>query len=517
MRILKRPFCLFFVFLFFAKTSSSQIWEKKYGYPNVSEQSMSSMSNYDDGFVLAVRANNQTGLWLIKTNKNGQILYSHTIYIQDYTFFSGSTIETYDGGTVTSGGYASLGTGGWLYPNIISIDNCGNLLWCKHIAINGGWALRIKEVSSGNYVLHTINASNNFPIERNQLWGIDSTGKINWHNQIVPEDEVPFNGTYIFDFSLTSDRGYLLTGYCYYPDPQNPGWDRLQYLLVKTDSIGNAEWIQPNGLDTNNIGALYSCIQHGNAYYSVGFWYGPVDTIVPPCVNKYDLNGNLIYSRILHSDTLNNMLVDVDVLNDSTLAMVGKCTHGYYDWIYMGVFTADTSGNLIHSMQNENGAPLEECLSVTSDEKLLCTGYTPISGLPHFDAFAIKLNANLEYDSIYTQPFTYDSLCPYPIVSDTLVCDCEPFVSVKEAQQARQTLLIKPNPATEWFTAEVPYTLPKTGTLRVYDMQGRLQYETLLPPGTKQISLNCSTWKRGIYLVHCLGSGIELSGKLIVD
>jgi hypothetical protein len=199
--------------------------------------------------------------------------------------------------------------------------------------------------------------------------------------------------------------------------------------------------------------------------------------------------------------------------------MSGRCNHSYYGDIYTGLFTSDTSGLLIKSIQNKSGSCYEECLSVSSDKKILCTGYTPINyqNLNQLDVFAIKLNANLEYDSIYTQPFTYDSLCPYPIVSDTLVCDCEPFVSVKQAQQARQTLLIKPNPATEWFTAEVPYTLPKTCTLRVYDMQGRLHYETLLPPGTKQISLNCSTWKRGIYLVHCLGSGIELSGKLIVD
>jgi hypothetical protein len=184
------------------------------------------------------------------------------------------------------------------------------------------------------------------------------------------------------------------------------------------------------------------------------------------------------------------------------------------------VFIADTMGNLQKSFTRTDlvVGQYGDQVAKMRDNKFVIPCQSPI-GWPgaNTDVVAIKLNANLEYDSIYTQPFTYDSLCPYPIVSDTLVCDCEPFVSVKQAQQARQTLLIKPNPATEWFTAEAPYALPKTCTLRVYDMQGRLQYETLLPPGTKQISLNCSTWKRGIYLVHCLGSGIELSGKLIVE
>lgn len=515
MRIYKRTFCLFFVFLFFSKISISQIWEKKYGLPYLTEFCNSSTTTYDNGLLLANRINNQSALWLLKTDRNGQALYSHTIGIQGYTFFSGSTIETNNGGIITSGGYALLGSGGWSYPNIISIDNCGNLLWCKYIPLEG-YSYRIKESRPGNYVLHTRYASNNFPIERNQLWGIDSTGKINWFNQIVPEDEVPFNGTEINDFALTSDNGFLLSGYCYYPDPQNPGWDRLQYLLVKTDSIGNAEWIQPNGLDTNNIGALYSCIQHGNAYYSVGFWYGPVDTIVPPCLNKYDLNGNLIYSSILHSDTLNNMLVDVDVLNDSTLAMVGKCTHGYFDWIYMGVFTADTSGNLLRSMQNENGSPLEECLSISMDEKIFCTGLTPIGYSSPWDAFAIKLNANLEYDSIYTQPFTYDSLCPYPIVSDTILCNCEPFVSVKEAKEAQQSLSIMPNPATDGFTVGFENVFQQVGTLRVYDVLGRIQTEEVLPPGQKQTKISSGSWKPGLYLVRYQSGGKVMSGKVLI-
>ncbi len=517
MKIRKNVFYLIFLFISFSNTVVSQIWERNYGFPNSIEFCYSSTTTYDNGLVLANRINNQTALWLIKTDRNGQILHSLTINIQGNDFLSNSTKETYNGGIITSGGYAKLGTGGWSYPNVISFDNCGNYLWCKYIPINHGWTHRIKEASPGNYVLHTRYAPITVPIKRNQLWGIDSTGQINWLNQIVPEDEVPFNGAEINDFALTSDNGFLLSGYCYYPDPQNPGWDRLQYMLVKTDSIGNAEWIQPNGLDTNNIGALYSCIQHGDAYYSVGFWYGPVDTIVPPCLNKYDLNGNLIYSSILHSDTLNNMLVDVDVLNDSTLAMVGKCTHGYYDWIYIGVFTADTSGNLLRSMQNENGSPLEECLSISTDQKIFCTGLTPIGYSSPWDAFAIKLNANLEYDSIYTQPFTYDSLCPYPIVSDTIECNCEPFVSVTEAEKSMEKLTIAPNPAREWFTVGFPLAWQQAVTLRVYDMLGRVQYQTIVPVGQKQIKINCEGWNTGLYLVRWQSGGKVVSGKVVVS
>ncbi|MBN1198242.1 MAG: hypothetical protein JXA23_02740, partial [Bacteroidales bacterium] len=35
----------------------------------------------------------------------------------------------------------------------------------------------------------------------------------------------------------------------------------------------------------------------------------------------------------------------------------------------------------------------------------------------------VKVNSDLEYDSIYTQPFTYDSLCPHPIISTPVELD----------------------------------------------------------------------------------------------
>jgi hypothetical protein len=517
MRIFNKTIYITFFFTIILQIQgNSQIWQKTYGSPYNEELCISSYCDYDESFVLGSHFNEQR-IWLAKIDKNGILLNSHLIYTENTELRLASINNTEDAGIITTGSFAPFGSD-WDHPFVISLNSCGELNWCKKMNVTG-YGFRIKEVSSGNYVVYTRYASDIFQQESNQLWGIDSQGRINWFNQIVPNYEVPFNSALINDFAITSDKGFLLTGYCYYPDASNPGWDYLQYLMVKTDSLGNAEWIQPNSADTNNIGSLYSCIQHNNAYYGVGFWYGYNDSIVPSCFNKYSLDGTLISSALLHPDTLNNILNDIEIVNDTLLVMSGRCNHSYYGDIYTGLFTSDTSGLLIKSIQNKSGSCYEECLSVSSDKKILCTGYTPINyqNLNQLDVFAIKLNANLEYDSIYTQPFTYDSLCPYPIVSDTLVCDCEPFVSVKQAQQARQTLLIKPNPATEWFTAEVPYTLPKTCTLRVYDMQGRLHYETLLPPGTKQISLNCSTWKRGIYLVHCLGSGIELSGKLIVD
>jgi len=494
----------------------AQIWQKSYGIPNREELCMSSYIAYDEGLLLGCRLNEKYN-WLVKTDKNGEVLFTKTIKPYNYEFLLSSINEKANGGILLTGAYALTGPGGWGFPNIISLNDCGELVWCKIIDIEG-YGFRIKESNQDNIILYTRYASVNSQEESNQLWGIDPEGRILWYNQIVPDYEVTFNSALVCDFSLTSDKGFLLSGYCYYPDPQNPGWDRLQPLLVKTDSIGNAEWIIPNSLDTNNVGVFYSCIQHNDAYYAVGDWYGVSDTVVTPWFNKFSLEGNELISTILHSDSLHNMLIDIDVINDTSLVVAGRCTKSYLGFINMGVFTTDTLGNLDHSMQTLSGSSYEECLSVTPDSKIYCTGYSPITfySLKELDAFAIKLNASLEYDSLYTQPYNYDSLCPYPIVSDTLLCNCEPFVSIKEIQQGNESLTVLPNPASGRFTILLKQPLTQAGSLQIYDMMGRIVYHSPLQPGSQQFLINCAGWLSGLYFIRLRSDGKVLSGKALI-
>ena len=511
----KASLIIFIVIMMMTLTCSGQAWQHTYGIPNISEGCWSSCNDYDGGFLLGNRRSTG-GIWILKIERNGGVLFNK--YVTSIRSLN-SICKTNDNGLVMTGSHYPE-TYPYYFPCIINLSSCYDITWCKSLESDliWGYGYRIKENYQGIYILYTRYASINFTEESNQLWGIDSTGHILWYNQIVPNYEVPFNTSLINDFCLTTDGGFLLTGYCYYPDPLNPGWDWLQPLLVKTDNLGNAEWIQPNSLDTNRIGAYYSCIQHQSSLYAVGDWYGVSDTTTAPWFNRYSLDGSLEIETILHGDTLNNMPVDIDVLEANKLAMVGKCTHGYNDYIYMGVFTADTLGNLVNSMQNENGAPLEECLVITGDKKLLCTGYTPIDyySLKECDAFAIKLNANLEYDSIYTQSFTYDSLCPYSIVSDTVICNCEPFVSAEEAESVTEALNIYPNPALDQIVINCGQEKPAGGVLLIYDVYGRLKYQEELPPGKSQSVINCEPWKPGLYIAK-FQSGIKTKiGKVMV-
>ena len=70
----------------------------------------------------------------------------------------------------------------------------------------------------------------------------------------------------------------------------------------------------------------------------------------------------------------------------------------------------------------------------TFDDKILIFIDDYTSG--QFDPTLFKLTQDLEQDTFYTTPFVYDSLCPYQIVSDTIVPDdCGVIVGIEEDEE----------------------------------------------------------------------------------
>ena len=100
-----------------------------------------------------------------------------------------------------------------------------------------------------------------------------------WQKYYQSSDQGVFDEelTYLI---LTPDSGFLMTGFCYYPDPDNPDLYWLHPYYVKTDSLGNFEWETIVHKETADMGGMawetivnpskeyyYSCIDH---YYTFG-------------------------------------------------------------------------------------------------------------------------------------------------------------------------------------------------------------------------------------------------------
>jgi hypothetical protein len=128
-----------------------------------------------------------------------------------------------------------------------------------------------------------------------------------------------------------------------------------------------------------------------------------------------------------------------------------------------------------------------------------------------------KFNSNLDYDSVYTRHFTYDSLCPDTIVSHTFNPNCDELVGLKEPLTNLTTALkVFPNPATQIITVEFPkYIVVKTGQsgfgsttvyyhwkstmFEFYNLEGKMLFEKEIQQSQQVLQMDVSGWTRGLY------------------
>ncbi|HPT14218.1 MAG TPA: T9SS type A sorting domain-containing protein [Bacteroidales bacterium] len=503
-----------------AITINAQVWQQTYGVPGSFEIARGTIKHYDNGFIMAVDRNDRF-VWMVKADINGNIKWSNTYSETDNNIMTVfSVASNQDGSTFLTGGTNTSVVNTF----IIRTDECGTYKWCKRInQYDDNFAYSIKSLADGNLSLLTYGASENYLIDRFQIWEIDPDGNILWVKQIIPGTQYLFQDTQFFQMCLTSDGGSLLAGYAYYPyDTTNNPYDAvLQPCLVKCDSLGEMQWVYPplSGADTTKIGFFAGCAQIGNTYYAVGSHYDTTEFFLRPLVARFDLNGNLQSYICSEPDTMYHSLSQVLPVSDTSILLISAANNIFTDPNYLMVFLSDTMGHFTKAFTRTDlvvGQYGDEVAKLRDNKFVIACQY-PI-GWPgaNTDVVAIKLNANLEYDSIYTQAYTYDSLCPYPIVSDTVICNCEPFVSIYEAQSVTKTLNIYPNPASDHFVINCGQEKPAGGALLIYDVYGRLKYLEEQPPGKSQSVINCEHWKPGLYFARWESGGKAVGVKVIV-
>jgi len=199
--------------------------ENEYGY--------SVQQTTDDGYIITGEMDRD--VWLLKTNSNGDSLWSKT--------FGGNTIDkgysvkqTTDGGYIITGYTWSFGNGNsavWL----IKTDSQGNEQWNKTF---GGaynqYGRSVQQTTDGGYIItgHYVAAGN---IEDLWLIKTDPQGNEEW-NQTFGGSEVDWG----YSVQQTTDDGYIITG-----KTRSFGNGNNDVWLIKTDPQGEEEWNQTFG------------------------------------------------------------------------------------------------------------------------------------------------------------------------------------------------------------------------------------------------------------------------------
>jgi len=438
-----------------SKSIYSQEWIRVYG-DDISAYPHSIIETYDKGYLYGgtiVQGQIPKYGWIFKTDINGEMLWNKKF--GEYGDVTGilDIKQTIDNGYILSGSTKKLDP--YYDPFVMKLNYCGEKEWCKilHLPYNMDFGTRVVQLPNGNYIALLTYFSYNFG-ERIWLMCFDEAGEILWKKVYAQED--PFidsdDGD---DLLITSDSSILITGKCYYPDFSDTNTYIIRPLLIKTDFEGEEKWTTVWGKDTQFYGHVFTSIEDNKGdIFSVGQHISQNPGGYFPCLIKTSVEGEeIFFSNFPDSVQIGNAKT-IAWFADSTFAIgTGwKATNGE---IHYAVIKIDTLGNIIKTNEIEIALYTYNSSLTTFDNKVLIMSSAEQNG--NFDIYAFKFNQELEYDTIYTQPFVYDSLCPYPIVSDTILLDCE-VVGLEEERKVveRPQLTIIPNPAKDKIRVILP-------------------------------------------------------------
>lgn len=244
----------------------------------------------DSGYIAAGYAGDYT--FVVKTDDIGDTVWTRVYPLGTYDWAS-HIEQTPDGGYIVAGGAADAS---W-YCNtyLLKIDSDGNIVWCQ-VYDGGGddWANHLAQTDDGGYILAGVSDyyeevdAGVFVVKTNSL------GDTIW-TRIYGGVDYDEGG----DVIQTSDGGYLIVGSTY-----SFGAGGSDFYVIRTDAFGDTLWTQTYGGLYDESWVLNVDIGSDGGYAVVGAtysfgagdedgWVVKLAPEIPPCVyTPGDINGD---------------------------------------------------------------------------------------------------------------------------------------------------------------------------------------------------------------------------------
>ena len=318
--------------------------------------------------------------WLIKTDSNGDILWTKT--------FGGlaedrgqSVQQTTDGGYIIAGTTSSFGNGSydiWL----IKTDEFGNEIWSKTFGgTSWDWGYFVQQTTDGGYIITGCKDPGAYYIWDVFLIKTDSQGNTSWTKTYGGDD---------YDVGhcvrQTTDGGYIITGYTY-----SYGAGSSDVWLIKTDPNGNESWSQTFG--GNNPEHGYSVIQTIDEGYTIvgytkSFGAGDYDVWL---INT-DNDGNEIWNKTFGGIN-DDRAYSVQQTIDGEYIIAGFTESfgaGNYDmWLIKTLSNGDTLWTKTIGGENlDRGRYVQQ----TTDNGYIVVGDTYIFEQGEYNVYIVKVN-----------------------------------------------------------------------------------------------------------------------------
>ena len=483
---------------------------------NISTANATLVEDYDKGYLLgnwnlSASAYPNYG-WIVKTDINGDLLWDKTFGDGAYAMGFSDVKRNSDNAIVIAGSIGKYDNIYHLDPLFLKLNVCGEVEWCTVLHKEGStgddYGIRIVELPDGGYIGLLKYYGVQYQTIRISLVRMDAYGEPLWIQHLAQGDTTIFNEE-AYDLIVTSGLNYLVAGHCY-----SSG---LKAFFIMTDQQGNEIWDLKWNNQNVQSGNVNRVIEKNNGifYASGGGKYG---FYTHPVLFKFDGDGNELFYRLLLGDSLKGGgAMPLALLTDTTLAIgYNYGTNSNPNYGNSEIATIDTLGNVIdhRRLQEENRPPSN--IIKTFDGKIVVAGYYYLDG--NWDIFLWKMNNRLEDDSLYTRAFTYDSLCLYPITSDTIDLSCGIHVDLDEIPTKEaydHPLIVFPNPAMRSLNIETRPCLNQR--VEIMSSSG-IPFQKVNLPYTGQLTLDISTWPHGLYLVCLFDEGRYVrSVKVLVN
>jgi len=499
----------------------SQRWEILKGLQNRREDFVDLNEFYDFGYVIGgAIVEENIKIWTIKTDINGVNLWNKVIQQNNPYLFITSLVDNHNGEVLIVGN---------LYPNglrscplIIKFDSCGNEVWCHYYYTEQfiGGAFYDVMILDNDDILALGHFGSEEQIEQIFLFYFDENGNLLWDKSYATKNDYPeiafARGMDIYQFQ----SHYLVSGYCYWPYPDNPEIVWMRPLFIYIDSAFNEQWILPYGVSDSIVGIAWGTLQLSDSGF-LGYGEYLAGNSGNALLMRFNTSGEEKGYKIIPSDeivppTLYNTIVDAVQINDSLI--MASANFGYIpQGTPNGAYIFDLNGHIHQYLSNSNTIGASKVIKTFDNKYFFGTSIKEPGNPQYSDILLYKLNANLEQDTVYTGNYTYDSLCPHQIQSGIIdISDCDMTVNIKEIPSPKEyyaslkTIPVKvfPNPAKDQITLQFENTQYHTDILlQCFDILGRKIHKEKVYPYQGVSIIDVSDWNDGMYMAVVTGNG----------
>ncbi len=226
------------VYLIKTNENGATQWTKTFG-GIYSDWSSSVQQTNDNGYVVVGTTssfgNGNGSVYLIKTNINGDTLWTRTIW-QGYRTIGNSVQQTSDNGYVIAGSMRT-GAGSIDKVYLIKTNSSGDTLWTKTFGWGQGTAYTVQQTNDGGYIIG--GDLDNFDGQSYNVYLVktNSNGEELW-SKTYGGNDYDYGGS----AQQTTDGGYVIVG-----NTSAFGAGLYDIYLVKTNSNGDTLWTKTFG------------------------------------------------------------------------------------------------------------------------------------------------------------------------------------------------------------------------------------------------------------------------------